>query len=113
MGLHPVTTASNIRGHRLSDLFAKLPDDIRQGLSAAFASHKLAEEHKSLEAILGLYSCTFELERYGFEQRVIETRSRPVKEIVTLGEFFADFVNRIERVRTWEPSQDHCPAEEA
>ena len=70
---YEVTTESNIRGHRLSDLFTNLPDNIRQGLSAEFAKHELAQEHKSLEVILGLYSSTFRLERYGFEHREIET----------------------------------------
>ena len=102
-GAYEMTAKSNTRGHDLSDLFAKLPISIRQGLEAAFAAHELAQKHESLVAILGLYSCTFERERYGFEQRAIETTPRHVKEIVALGEFFAGFVAKMKRVRYWEP----------
>jgi hypothetical protein len=96
---YEITTGSNVRGHRLETLFDHLPEPIGQELSTSFAKHALARNFTSLREILALYGCTFEIERYRFEQQAIATDNRRIDEIVDLAQFVGSYVRDKPRTR--------------
>ncbi len=85
-----VSTHSNARGHKLDDLFGKLPDKFKQ---------ELAAKRPDFSQLLKLYSATFEIERYGFEETPRPYEGRPTAEIVLLARVFRDYVHSLPVLR--------------
>jgi len=86
----PVTTESNVRGHKLDKLFEELPENFRDDMASKFPE---------VPQLLKLYSATFEIERYGFEGRERPYASRTVNEIVELARMFRAYVDSLPTLR--------------
>ncbi len=86
---YAVTTEPNVRGHKLAELFEKLPEAVRDEIETRFIGSMPITE------LLTLYSSTFEIERYGFELQSRPYDNRTLVEIVELARFFRSYVTSL------------------
>ena len=93
-----ITSLPKVFDHRLDNLFASLPPNIKDYLNDSFAQVSLAASGLTLDTLLSRYAETFVRERYAFENRG-NTQSHPISEIVNIARFFRDAVSKLPTVR--------------